>query len=1731
MIRKLLYSLLLFHVLFGVNPLFAQKQKSDAPLPCRDPKLPLEVLQEISNSSNSNAKLVIPADKPDSSAWKQNEIIIPLVVHVFGTHHNGKEVTADIVKDAIIRSNEDFRGETADWSDGSMSFRFDGIKEKLNITFKLARLDPNGNPTTGILFHQNEVGFGEDVGYDDKIRQYAWDNYKYCNLYIQNNFYAESGSAFYNSGVAWLPSKSMSDQNTSRVVYNGAYLGDNAGKNAYGENFRSILTHEFGHWLDLNHTFYSGCSSDLGHVGDAVDDTPPVNNNTNKPGETLNCRGEYINWQNFMDYTTQYAMFTEGQVAKMLDALDHVARYSLWQENNLIATGVLESKPPVAVIKDVKEYGVVQGEGLTFEDASINLPETIKWDLYSGSSSDGTLVSSGTEKNFSYTFNSLGAYTVILTATNSKGSSVDSVSIDVYTNLPDLPVSKISGEASRLVNINSNITFINESTGVVDSHKWTLYSGDNLFGSVISEGITSDFDYVFSETGIYTLALTTNNLRGKNISTTTINVYDIVSDFEVGAIAFCENAVVHYTANASEGVDIFEWTFEGGTPNTSTEKNPTVTYPSLGNHTVKLKVARNGAQETDEKTSIVPVVANLSPTESISFEIEKPLEYWTIDNPDNSYTWEVIDRSGYGSNNSLVMNNADNSKLGEVDMITSLPYDFTNVKDEMSFYVAYTQFDANSPDVLEVELSDDCGTTWTSVYRKTHTDLETVVIPTTESNAWFPSAENDWRKETLDISQFNGKKSVQFRFKNTSGYGTRIWIDYINFKLDEAIVQAPVAHISSLPAIQNDELNITIGDTVSFTDTSTNTPTLWSWKVDGILKSNSASFSYEFKQAKDYTVELTVTNSAGSDTKNILVKAAKKSQTLSISVVRDLEVDETAQVTVSGNETALSYTSSNPAFATVDASGLVTAVAKGNVVITVTAESTDVYNEAIETVSFKVTEPDVEPEDQTLAITSVPNLEIDETANLDVSGDMTTLTYTSSNESVATVSTSGVITAIAEGTTIITVNAEATAEYNAASSNISVTVNPAVVDPEDQTLAITSVPNLEIDETANLDVSGDMTTLTYTSSNESVATVSTSGVITAIAEGTTIITVNAEATAEYNAASSNISVTVNPAVVDPEDQTLAITSVPNLEIDETANLDVSGDMTTLTYTSSNESVATVSTSGVITAIAEGTVTITVNAEATAEYNAASSNISVTVNPAVVDPEDQTLAITSVPNLEIDETANLDVSGDMTTLTYTSSNESVATVSTSGVITAIAEGATIITVNAEATAEYNAASSNISVTVNPAVVDPEDQTLAITSVPNLEIDETANLDVSGDMTTLTYTSSNENVATVSTSGVITAIAEGTTIITVNAEATAEYNAASSNISVTVNPAVVDPEDQTLAITSVPNLEIGATASLNVTGAMTTLTYASSDESIATVNSSGVVSAISEGSATITANAAATSEYNAGSATVVVRVNPAVVDPEDQTLAITSVPNLEIDETANLDVSGDMTTLTYTSSNENVASVSTSGIITAIAEGTTIITVNAEATADYNAASSNISVTVNPAVVDPEPEDQTLVIASISNLEIDETANLNVSGDMTSLTYTSSNENVAKVDANGLVTAVAEGEVTITVTAERTEKYNEATVEVTINVISNTVLTTDDFNLIVEAYPNPTNGRFNLSLPKSFKYGSMEVVTLLGTTVRSFEIKDKSFDLRGLNPGTYYLKVVIDGEVSISKLTLK
>lgn len=341
--------------------------------------------------------------------------VIPVVFHVYGTTFNGKTVNDAIIIDALRKTNEDFQGQTADYAD--IIPEFAGVKRTLNIEFRLAKKDPNGYPTTGIVYRPAKSGYGNGGGYDAQIQADAWDNYKYMNVYIQNDLYADGSTT--NSGVAWYPNTSMSNNNTARVVYNGAYLGNNT-----DENFRSVLTHEFGHFMDLIHTFEGGCSNGnenkCSTTGDKICDTPQVNNSS--LGTAANCLGQTTNWQNFMNYSSQYANYTNHQVTRMINALNMPSRNTLWSAANLIATGTdggggTTNQPPTA--KANGPYAAVVSASLNFSSAGSTDPDG-SISSYSWSFGDGT---NSTSANPSKSYSSAGTYTVTLTVTDNQGAT------------------------------------------------------------------------------------------------------------------------------------------------------------------------------------------------------------------------------------------------------------------------------------------------------------------------------------------------------------------------------------------------------------------------------------------------------------------------------------------------------------------------------------------------------------------------------------------------------------------------------------------------------------------------------------------------------------------------------------------------------------------------------------------------------------------------------------------------------------------------------------------------------------------------------------------------------------------------------------------------------------------------------------------------------------------------------------------------------------------------------------------------------------------------------------------------------------------------------------------------------------------------------------------------------------------------------------------------------------
>lgn len=265
---------------------------------------------------------------------------IPVVFHV-NDPSNPQKVTMAQVQSALTILNQDFNAENPDFS--QLRPEFAGIASNVGVTFCLATKDPNGNPTTGITYHYNNFDGRSPDGTGSDVKSVAyWPSDRYLNIWIVNT--PEPGDA-YTSGWAYLPSNWAQQNEVDGIIYNHRYLGytgssEVSGPNSWQAEMARVLTHEVGHYLNLDHTFENYCSS----PGDNVGDTPYVyyhgSNNCEQLGEK--CQGvTLVNDENYMDYTPCPSMFTNGQKTRMIAALNSsvAGRNNLWSASNMVITG------------------------------------------------------------------------------------------------------------------------------------------------------------------------------------------------------------------------------------------------------------------------------------------------------------------------------------------------------------------------------------------------------------------------------------------------------------------------------------------------------------------------------------------------------------------------------------------------------------------------------------------------------------------------------------------------------------------------------------------------------------------------------------------------------------------------------------------------------------------------------------------------------------------------------------------------------------------------------------------------------------------------------------------------------------------------------------------------------------------------------------------------------------------------------------------------------------------------------------------------------------------------------------------------------------------------------------------------------------------------------------------------------------------------------------------------
>lgn len=255
-------------------------------------------------------------------------ISIPVVVHVL---HNGEPIgTGFNISNAQIHSqidvlNEDFRRQNADASNTPFSFL--PVASDVEIEFFLACVDPEGNPTNGIvrtyttkssfsISDSNENGIYDDGEEAIAGIKYAptgspaWPADKYLNIWVCN-LVGDAGLV----GYAHWPSQLSSQPNTDGIVVRTTAFGKTG--NVVSPNHKGrVTTHEVGHWLNLYHIWgEGGCSSD-----DFVADTPNQFGRSYycPPFPQLSCTFSDM-FMNYMDLTNDECMnlFTEGQKTRM----------------------------------------------------------------------------------------------------------------------------------------------------------------------------------------------------------------------------------------------------------------------------------------------------------------------------------------------------------------------------------------------------------------------------------------------------------------------------------------------------------------------------------------------------------------------------------------------------------------------------------------------------------------------------------------------------------------------------------------------------------------------------------------------------------------------------------------------------------------------------------------------------------------------------------------------------------------------------------------------------------------------------------------------------------------------------------------------------------------------------------------------------------------------------------------------------------------------------------------------------------------------------------------------------------------------------------------------------------------------------------------------------------------------------------------------------------------------
>jgi PKD repeat protein len=456
--------------------------------------------------SLQNDEIIRQHEAFNSSTTKGIVYKIPIVFHVL--HINGAENISDAqIKDALFILNRDYRKQNADAANVHVDFQ--GMPSDIEVEFVLATKAPNGACFKGITRTYSSLSYQGNDGGDqvDAIKtgndvfQGEWPSNKYLNIFICGNIGGAAGYTYKPGG--W--------QGTNMSIGGIWVLHNYVGSIGTSSlNTSRTLTHECGHWLNLDHTWggnnnpgnASSCSTD-----DAVTDTPNCIGVTGCAINSNTCNSDDPYWgfpmrdnvENYMDYSYCSKMFTTGQKTRMRAALTSsiAGRSNLWTSSNLVATGADGNVNLCKADFTVNKTSICVGELLQFTDGTYNAATGWSWTFQNGTPATSTA------QNPQVSYDTPGIYTVTLTATDGTSTQTETKTqyihvLPKFGNLPFLETFEnytdlFNTPNWEIVNPTDFISFQIGTTGL-SSAKSAYLNNYNSNGSQSDELISAAVD-------------------------------------------------------------------------------------------------------------------------------------------------------------------------------------------------------------------------------------------------------------------------------------------------------------------------------------------------------------------------------------------------------------------------------------------------------------------------------------------------------------------------------------------------------------------------------------------------------------------------------------------------------------------------------------------------------------------------------------------------------------------------------------------------------------------------------------------------------------------------------------------------------------------------------------------------------------------------------------------------------------------------------------------------------------------------------------------------------------------------------------------------------------------------------------------------------------------------------------------------------------------------------------